>query len=59
MCGSDCKYGVEEWGNIQGIPPLIKCLEKKPTFECHPEVDEVVKSVSMFGSTGIGSIKVK
>lgn len=48
MCGSDCKYGVEEWGNIQGIPPLIKCLEKKETFECHPDVDNVIEHIDFF-----------
>ena len=40
-CASDMKYGVKEWGDIQGIPPLINCLENKPTFECHPSVDNV------------------
>ena len=41
-CSSDMKYGVKEWGSIQGVPPLIKCLENKPTFECHPSVDKVL-----------------
>ena len=36
FCASDIKYGVKEWGTIQGIPPLINCLENKNTFECHP-----------------------
>jgi FkbM family methyltransferase len=36
FCASDIKYGVKEWGNIQGVPPLINCLENKNTFECHP-----------------------
>jgi len=40
-CGSNAKYGVKEWGSIQGVPPLIKCLENKPTFECHPSVQSV------------------
>jgi len=35
-CASDMKYGVREWGSIQGIPSLVNCLEKKETFECHP-----------------------
>jgi hypothetical protein len=35
------KYGVKEWGDIQGIPPLISCLENKSSFECHPSVDNV------------------
>jgi ADP-heptose:LPS heptosyltransferase len=44
-CCSNMKYGVKEWGDIQGIPPLINCLENKKTFECHPSVDEVYKSI--------------
>jgi ADP-heptose:LPS heptosyltransferase len=48
MCASDMKYGVKEWGDIQGVPPLIKCLENKPTFECHPTVDKVIEKVLSF-----------
>ena len=44
-CGSNAKYGIKEWGNIQGVAPLIKCLENKPTFECHPSVDQVLESI--------------
>jgi hypothetical protein len=40
-CCSDMKYGVKEWGSIQGVQPLIGCLENKETFECHPDVDSV------------------
>jgi ADP-heptose:LPS heptosyltransferase len=47
-CGSNMKYGVREWGNIQGVPPLIKCLENKKTFECHPSVEQVVEHVKSF-----------
>jgi hypothetical protein len=39
------KYGVGEWGSIQGVPPLIKCLENKPTYECHPTVEQVLDSI--------------
>lgn len=35
-CASDMRYGVREWGSIQGIPSLVNCLERKETFECHP-----------------------
>jgi len=45
MCASDMKYGVKEWGDIQGVPPLIGCLEGKKTFECHPSVDKVFKKI--------------
>ena len=41
QCCSNMKYGVKEWGNIQGVQPLIGCLENKETFECHPDVDQV------------------
>jgi len=44
-CASDMKYGVKEWGSIQGIPPLIGCLENKPTFECHPSIIDVYNQV--------------
>ena len=44
-CGSNMKYGVKEWGNIQGVPPLIKCLENKKTFECHPSVDQIINKI--------------
>lgn len=42
FCASDMKYGIKEWGTIQGVPPLIKCLENKPSYECHPNVDQVI-----------------
>jgi hypothetical protein len=45
FCASDMKYGVEEWGSVQGVPPLINCLEKKPTFECHPQYDSVFNKI--------------
>lgn len=40
-CCSKMKYGVQEWGSIQGVQPLIGCLENKPTFECQPPVERV------------------
>ena len=44
-CCSDMKHSVREWGNIQGVPPLINCLENKKTFECHPGTDPVVELI--------------
>jgi ADP-heptose:LPS heptosyltransferase len=44
-CASNMKHGVKEWGNIQGVPPLIGCLENKPTFECHPSVLQVFDKI--------------
>ena len=45
FCASNMKYGINEWGSIQGVPPLISCLENKPTFECHPTYEKVVDKV--------------
>ena len=44
-CASDVKYGVKEWDSIQGVPPLIGCLENKPAFECHPTVHSVLHKI--------------
>jgi hypothetical protein len=35
------KYNIKEHGSIHGVPPQVKCLENKETFECHPTVDQV------------------
>ena len=45
FCASDMKHGVKEWGDIQGVPPLIGCLEGKKTFECHPSVEQTLNKV--------------
>lgn len=44
-CASDIKYGVKEWGTIQGVPSLVGCLERKEKFECHPSVLQVYQKV--------------
>ena len=44
-CASDVKYGVKEWNTIQGVPPLIGCLENKPSFDCHPTVHSVLHKI--------------
>ena len=41
MCTSNMKYNSRVHGSIHGVPPQINCLENKPTFECHPAVDQV------------------
>lgn len=46
-CASNMKYGIKEWGSIQGVPPLIDCLENKPTFECHPTPEQVMKYIDI------------
>lgn len=45
FCASKMKYGVKEWGDIQGVPPLIGCLENKKSFECHPTVEQVYNKI--------------
>jgi len=46
FCASNIKYGVKEWTTIQGIPPLINCLENKPTFDCHPKPNHVFEMIN-------------
>ena len=41
FCSSNMKYNVNVHGSIHGVPPQIKCLENKKTFECHPSVNQV------------------
>jgi autotransporter strand-loop-strand O-heptosyltransferase len=55
FCGSDMKYGIKEWGTINSVPPLVKCLENKRTFECHSEVNDVVD----FIKTRSGQIEIE
>ena len=50
-CASDVRYGVKEWGSIQGVPSLVGCLERKEKFECHPSVLQVyLKVLEILGS---------
>lgn len=46
-CASDLKYSLLEWGNIQSVPPLSGCLEKKSQFECHPDVSKVIDAIDL------------
>ena len=52
FCASELKYGIEEWGSIQGVAPLINCLEKKETFECHPNDEQIFNKVLEIYGTG-------
>jgi ADP-heptose:LPS heptosyltransferase len=45
FCNTNLFYNVREWGNINSVPPLPNCLEKKPTFECHPQLDNVINKL--------------
>jgi ADP-heptose:LPS heptosyltransferase len=44
-CASNMKYALDYWDDINSIPPLIGCLEKKKTFECHPNVEQVLDTL--------------
>jgi len=45
FCNSNLFYNVVHWGDINHIPPQPGCLENKPTFECHPIIDKVIKKI--------------
>jgi hypothetical protein len=44
-CASDMRYGVREWNSIRGIPPLVRCLENKQEFLCHPSISQVFNKI--------------
>ena len=46
FCNMDLRYNVLEWGDINSVPPLTDCREKKPTFECHPKPIDVFHKVT-------------
>jgi ADP-heptose:LPS heptosyltransferase len=45
-CNSNMKYALEYWPTIDSVQPLIGCLEKKETFECHPSVEQVIHAIN-------------
>jgi ADP-heptose:LPS heptosyltransferase len=45
-CCSNMKYALEYWETIDSVQPLIGCLEKKETFECHPSVAQVIHAIN-------------
>lgn len=47
-CSSNMKYALEYWPTIDYVQPLIGCLEKKETFECHPSVDQVMNEIKTY-----------
>lgn len=51
FCASNLKYNIKEHNSIQGVPPLAKCLENKPEFECHPTPNQVVKVIKTLPSS--------
>jgi FkbM family methyltransferase len=46
FCNSNLSYNVIHWGDINHIPPQPGCLENKPTFECHPSLDQVMTIIN-------------
>lgn len=42
FCNTNLLYNVREWGDINSVPPQPNCLENKPTFECHPQLNNVI-----------------
>ena len=45
FCNTNLLYNVREWGDINSVPPLPNCLENKPTFECHPQINDVINKI--------------
>ena len=45
-CSSNMKYALEYWPTIDYVQPLIGCLEKKETYECHPSVEQVITVIN-------------
>ena len=45
FCNTNLYYNVKEWGDINSVPPLLGCLENKPTFECHPQLNDVINKL--------------
>ena len=42
FCNTNLFYNVREWGDVNSVPPQPNCLENKPTFECHPQLNNVI-----------------
>jgi len=45
FCNTNLFYNVKEWGDINSVPPQPNCLENKPTFECHPQLNNVISKI--------------
>ena len=45
FCNTNLFYNVREWGDINAVPPQPNCLENKPTFECHPQLNSVIDKI--------------
>lgn len=56
-CNSNLDYNVREWGDIHSVPPQPFCLENKPTFECHPSLENVKNK--LMEVVGFQEVKIK
>jgi hypothetical protein len=45
FCNSNLFYNIREWGDINSVPPQPNCLENKPTFDCHPQLNNVINKI--------------
>ena len=45
FCNTNLFYNIKIWGDINSVPPLPNCLENKPTFECHPKIEDVINKL--------------
>jgi hypothetical protein len=45
FCNTNLFYNIKEWGDINSVPPQPNCLENKPTFECHPQLNNVIDKI--------------
>jgi FkbM family methyltransferase len=48
FCNSNLLYNVQHWGDINHIPPQPGCLENKPTFECHPSLNQIISLIEKY-----------
>jgi len=46
FCGSNIKYCITEHAELNSFPLISECLEKKPSFECHPTNEQVFKKIA-------------
>ena len=53
FCNTNLFYNVKEWGDINSVPPQPNCAENKPTFECHPQVNEVIDTLKNILELGV------
>lgn len=45
FCNMDLRYSVKEWGDINSVPPLTECPEKKQAYECQPSAEKVAEKL--------------